>query len=93
MLRRYQGHRFGVNSVALSPDGRHAVTGGYDNTVRLWDVETGAELCRYLGHREWVWSVAFSPDGRHVLSAGGGYGTADTVAPGKDFALRLWRVP
>jgi WD40 repeat protein len=93
VLRRYQGHRFGVNSVALSPDGRHAVTGGYDNTVRLWNVETGAELCRYLGHREWVWSVAFAPDGRQVLSAGGGYGTADTVAPGKDFALRLWRVP
>lgn len=80
-------------SVALSSDGRYAVSGGYDNTVRLWNVETGAEICRYLGHWEWIWSVAMSPDGRQVLSAGGAYGNPDTIAPGKDFALRLWRLP
>src|SRR5207245_836997 len=41
-----------------------------DNTVRLWDVETGKELRRFEGHRSFVVAVAFSPDGRRALSAG-----------------------
>src|SRR5207245_1552314 len=40
-----------------------------DNTVRLWDVDTGKELRRFEGHRSFVVAVAFSPDGRRALSA------------------------
>ena len=40
-----------------------------DNTVRLWDVETGVELRTFAGHGNAVLGVAFSPDGRRALSA------------------------
>ena len=58
-----------VNSVALSPDGRHIVSGSHDNTVQVWDAQTGGQVGNPLqGHTNSVSSVAFSPDGRHIVS-------------------------
>ncbi len=62
------GHSFPVTSVAFSPDGRFALSGSWDQTLKLWDVATGRELRRFIGHANWVTSVAFSPDGRFALS-------------------------
>ena len=42
---------------------------GYDETVRVWDVDTGAQLHTLLGHTDFVGWVAFSPDGKKVASA------------------------
>jgi WD40 repeat protein len=49
-LRTLQGHSGGVNGVAISPDGRHAVSASYDNTLKVWDLETGRELRTLEGH-------------------------------------------
>src|SRR5207302_5093998 len=68
-LRRFTGDSGTVNSVACSPDGRRALSGGNDRTVRLWEVETGKELRRFAGHDGYA--VAFSPDGRRALSEEG----------------------
>src|SRR5207248_8896537 len=59
-------------NVAFSPDGRRLVTGGKENTVKIWDVQTGKELHTLRGHNGDVYTVAFSPDreGRWVASAG-----------------------
>jgi WD40 repeat protein len=67
----FAGHRLGVNSVALSPDGRTLATASADGTVILWNVARRTPLGQPLsGHRAAVWSVAFSPDGRTLASAG-----------------------
>jgi WD40 repeat protein/serine/threonine protein kinase len=58
-----------ISSVAFSRDGRRLLTASYDNTARLWDINTGNELHRYLGHTWWVWSAAFSPDESQIVTA------------------------
>ena len=41
-LKRFEGHTDAVYSVALSADGRRALSGSQDKTVRLWNTDTGA---------------------------------------------------
>jgi WD40 repeat protein len=70
-----------VVSVAYSPDGRHALSGDREGSVRLWVIETGREIRRFVGHTGGVDSVTFSPiDGRYALTAG------------IDQIIRLWEV-
>ena len=60
-------------TMALSPDGKHIVSGGMHKTIKVWDVDDGSELMTInrsnvnttnLG----VASLAFSPDGRQIVS-------------------------
>ena len=45
-------------------------TSSEDQTVRLWDAESGQEVLTLRGHTDIVPSVAFSPDGNRLVSAG-----------------------
>jgi WD40 repeat protein len=49
--------------VAFSPDGKRVASGGSDNTVKVWDAQTGQEVFTLKGHVKNVRSVAFSPYG------------------------------
>ena len=79
-LRVFEGHSDSVWSVVWSPDGRQALSGAVDHTVRLWDVRTGRCLRVLEGHSGSVWSVAWSPDGQQALSGA------------VDHTVRLWDV-
>ena len=79
-IRAFKGHRSRVNSVAFSPDGKLALSGGNGSTLRLWDVSSGREIRTFKGHRGSVHSVAFSPDGQWALSGS------------HDKTLKLWDV-
>jgi len=46
-----RGHSDLVASVAYSPDGKHIVSGSVDNTVKVWDAQTGKEVNVLLCHR------------------------------------------
>jgi WD40 repeat protein len=67
-LRVLEGHTRPVWSVALHADGRRAVTGSWDKTVRVWDLDTGACLRTLHGHTDGVTSVALHVDGRRAVT-------------------------
>lgn len=57
-------------SLALSPDGRTALTGAsQDGTLTLFDLQTGEVIRRFAGHAAHVNEIAFSSDGQRALSA------------------------
>jgi WD40 repeat protein len=57
-----------LETVAFSPEGQRLLSSGWDKTVRLWDVATGACLKTLQGHTAEVFSVAFLRDGKSAIS-------------------------
>ncbi len=54
--------------MAVLADGRRALSGSYEDTLRLWDLETGESLRTLEGHTGGVTAVAVLADGRRALS-------------------------
>src|SRR5262249_19214859 len=73
-FRTLKGHRGYVWRVAFSPDGRYLASGGWDSTIKVWDLEApaSAEPVTLRGATGIILSLAFSPDGRR-LAAGSGH--------------------
>src|SRR5262249_49243118 len=63
-----RGHTGWVSALAVSGDGRHALSGSEDGTLRWWDLHAGHGLTVLHGHTHWVSAVALARDGRHALS-------------------------
>jgi WD40 repeat protein len=68
-VREFKGHDGDIRHIAVSKDGKTALTAAMDATVRLWELKTGRELKRFAPHDTWAWCVAFSPDETRVLSS------------------------
>jgi WD40 repeat protein len=76
LARVLVGHECPINAVAVLPDGC-VVSGSDDNTLRVWDVDSGQVLTTLEGHTDSVWAVAVFPDGRIVSGS-------------NDHTLRVW---
>ncbi|WP_253182189.1 WD40 repeat domain-containing protein, partial [Candidatus Marithrix sp. Canyon 246] len=66
---RLVGHTWSVNAVAYSPDGSRIVSGSSDETLKIWDANSGKLLSSLEAHTEGVSGVAFSPSGHLIYSA------------------------
>lgn len=74
-------HRNHVVDIAFSPDGRFAVTAGWDARVKLWSLDGEHRIGQPLFHQGKVEHVAFSPDGKFVSTCQ------------VDGLVRVWRLP
>lgn len=72
------GHGEPVADVMISSDGQFALSGSWDKTARLWDLNTGATVRTFQGHKKDVNSVAFSPDNRQIVTGS------------RDKTIKLW---
>lgn len=77
---RQFNHGGPVYGVAITHDGRTAVSCSTDQTVRVWDVTTGQQRFQLNGHEGAVHAVALNPDESLAVSSGA------------DGTLRLWDI-
>ena len=70
----FSGHTDQVKSLVFSSDGTLLVSGSFDKTVKLWDVQTGGVVRTFSGHRNEVLSVSIST-GSTMIASGSGDGT------------------
>merc|ERR1711966_351032 len=76
--RALRGHSHFVSDVVISSDGQFALSGSWDGTLRLWDLNSGTTTRRFVGHSKDVLSVAFSVDNRQIVSGS------------RDKTIKLW---
>ena len=68
-----------LSNVSFSPDGRTLAINRHDESIALWNIQTG-HLDRWSAHSASVWTVLFSPDGQVLASSS------------YDCTVRLWDV-
>jgi len=76
--RALRGHSHYVEDVVLSRDGQYALSGSWDRSLRLWDLNFGTTSRLFVGHTNDVLSVAFSADNRQIVSGS------------RDRSIKLW---
>ena len=74
------GHNKSVKTVVFSPNGQWIASGSFDNTIKIWEFETGRELRALIGHSGVVKTLACSPDGRWLASGS------------NDKTVKIWEV-
>ncbi|MGB3208654.1 MAG: serine/threonine-protein kinase [Crinalium sp.] len=78
-VRTLTGHSNLVRSVAFSLDGKILASGSWDNTIKLWNMDTNQLIHTLTGHSDPVSAVVFSPDNQIIAS-----GSADG-------SIKLWQ--
>jgi serine/threonine protein kinase/WD40 repeat protein len=68
-LRELRGHKGSIWTLDFSPDGAKLASGSIDNTVKVWDVATGAVIRTIDELQSNIAAVAWSPDGE-LLAVG-----------------------
>jgi WD40 repeat protein len=63
------GHTGPVNSIDISPDGKTLISGGKDETVRVWDLGTNTADKTISTKGSSVKRVTFNPEGTKFLTA------------------------
>ena len=64
----FLGHTDGVTSLAFSLDGKLLASGSKDNTVSLWDIQTGGAIKTFPSAAHRPCSVSISPDSITIAS-------------------------
>lgn len=62
-------HNSQVSGIAVTADGRQAISASWDGTLKVWDLGRGQEVRTLPGHRGWVTGAAITPDGECVVSS------------------------
>lgn len=84
-LALLEGHEAGVISLTVSADGKRLLSGSWDGTARVWDLQSRQCVHMLSGHENGV-CVLELPDGT-VVTGSTGRQVGNAVA---DFHLRFW---
>ncbi len=65
--RIFTGHKKEIINASITDDQQHVVSGGFDQTLKKWSLDTGKEISS-LRVDQYPTSISFSPDGRYGLT-------------------------
>ena len=77
-MLRLRGPKYNINGISWSPDGQLIASASKDETIRIWDTESGKVLRTLGGHLSEVCAVIWAPNGKMLASAS------------RDNSVRLW---
>ena len=69
VLVNYTGFEASVKSTRMTRDEKYVATGGFDNKVRLFELETG-KLVKTFYEPYRIEAIEFTPDGQYLFSGG-----------------------
>ena len=67
-----------INALIITPDEKMIVTGGDDNLLRVWDLQTMKQITTLEGHSKQILALKVFSNGRYIVS-----GSADNT-------IRIW---
>jgi WD40 repeat protein len=73
-----KGHQGFINTVLIAHNGNRLISGGTDNTIKIWDIATGQMLKNLSGHTSFINALDITSDDRTLVSAGA------------DSTVRIW---
>ncbi len=79
-LMTNSGHTDMIKSVCFTPSGNYILSGSNDNTMKLWDVNTGKLIRDFIGHTASINSVSVSSNGLYVISSS------------SDNTIKIWNI-
>jgi guanine nucleotide-binding protein subunit beta-2-like 1 protein len=99
--RCLRGHNHFVSDVAISSDGQFALSGSWDTTLRLWEIETGVCTRKFTGCNRTVRrsdepatkcpvSNSFPGHSKDVLSVAFSADNRQIVSASRDRSLKIW---
>ena len=63
-----QGHSSYITGVVITSDGKECISGSFDKTIRIWNLETGQCRRTLEGHTDTVSTLALMPGGKRCIS-------------------------
>ncbi len=68
LLKKLDGPNNNIEQVAISADGKKALTGSCDGPLCLWDLEAGKVIKELIGHTDAITAVSVTSDGKRALT-------------------------
>jgi WD40 repeat protein len=65
-----KGHQANIGAIDVSPDGKIIASAGEDQTIKLWQRETGKLIYSFVGVNEPLQTLAISPNGKSIIAGG-----------------------
>ncbi len=65
-----KGHQKNIGAIDVSPDGKIIASAGEDQTIKLWQRETGKLIYSFVGVNEPLQTLAISPNGKSIIAGG-----------------------
>jgi hypothetical protein len=65
-----QCHQATIQAIDISPDGQIIATAGEDQTIKLWQRETGKLIYSFVGVNDLIQTLAISPNGKSIIVGG-----------------------